>query len=45
MCVEVRVDDNCDSANEEGDCNDEKRSFGDCTDNSEYVNIVMIRLC
>lgn len=45
MGVEVKADDNHDSANEEGDCSDEKRGFGVCTDNSEYMDIIMIRLC
>jgi len=45
MGVEVKADDNYDSANEEGECNDEKRGFGVCTDISEFLDIVMIRLC
>ena len=44
--VEVKADDNYDGANEEGECNSEKRGFGVCTDNSECVDIVIvIRLC
>jgi hypothetical protein len=45
MGVEVKDHDNYGSANEEGECNDEKRAFGVCIDNSEHMNIVMIRLC
>jgi hypothetical protein len=45
MGVEVKADDNYDSANVEGDCNDKKRGFGVCTDNSEYMSVIMIRLC
>jgi len=41
--VEVKADDNYDGANEEGECNDEKRGFGVCTANSAYVDIVMIK--
>jgi len=42
--VEVKAGDNYDSANEEAECNDEKRGFGVCTDNSECVDVIMIGL-
>jgi hypothetical protein len=45
MSVEVKADDNYDSANEESDCSDENGGFGVCTDNSECMNIFMIRVC
>jgi hypothetical protein len=45
MDVEVKADDRYDTANEEGDCNDENWGFGICTDNSEYMNVIMIRPC